>query len=624
MKKLWSICIVLVISLTAQAQGQFVQGLLNQTPNESFIRKNLFEIKKEKDNPTLPIERDVRAYTLCKLNQAALDQLVNQKPAALILQVPLDGIMRNIRLIKNPCMKEDFLVRTQAGLDIQDYDYQFGAYYLGVIENMPNTIAAISFFHDDIVGVISNGNGNYVLGKSDIHATNSLEYIVYNDKDLLIENPSRCGTLESMRSKASASMTQSAVTETITTKCVKIYFECDYQFYLDHGSNTTTATNFATSLFNNVSTLYLNDSVSTGISQILVWTTSDPYASFMSTGDMLDTFSSRMYANGFNGDLAHLLSNKSAGGGIAWLDVLCDIDYYKCGVSASLENSITSLPTYSWNSNVITHELGHNIASPHTHACAWNGNNTRIDNCAGNYNIAYQEGNCNSFPANPPAGGTMMSYCHLQSVGVNLSLGFGPQPGALVRSKVNGAACLTPCITCPSNITITGAYSTALTESTTWIKTSGQTTISASSSVKLDANPTSGYILIAPSSASDFLLAQPNSAGKFVAQALDGCAGSQPQLPAGTNWHQQENTLIAPFTLFPNPTDQVLSLSQEEISGEMIDIDILSLEGKVCYSAKNILFDKQYSLSLASLHAGLYFIRISRNQHVETLKFQKL
>ena len=79
-------------------------------------------------------------------------------------------------------------------------------------------------------------------------------------------------------------------------------------------------------------------------------------------------------------------------------------------MSASLDLTNNPLLTWSWNANVVTHEIGHNLVSPHTHACAWNGNNTRIDNCAGNYNIQYQEGNCNSFPADPVNGGTIMSY----------------------------------------------------------------------------------------------------------------------------------------------------------------------------------------------------------------------
>ncbi|MBL0102917.1 MAG: fibronectin type III domain-containing protein [Bacteroidetes bacterium] len=83
--------------------------------------------------------------------------------------------------------------------------------------------------------------------------------------------------------------------------------------------------------------------------------------------------------------------------------------------------------------------MGHLIGSRHTHACVWNGNSTAIDGCAG-----YVEGSC-ALPGNPSSGGTIMSYCHLTSVGMNLSLGFGPQPGNVIRNTVLNATCLHNC-----------------------------------------------------------------------------------------------------------------------------------------------------------------------------------
>ncbi|MDP4851578.1 MAG: hypothetical protein NWR22_00230, partial [Saprospiraceae bacterium] len=86
----------------------------------------------------------------------------------------------------------------------------------------------------------------------------------------------------------------------------------------------------------------------------------------------------------------------------------------------------------------MAHELGHTLGSSHTHACVWNGNNTAIDGC---YST---EGGCNSFGL-PAAGGTIMSYCHLRRVGINFSLGFGVQPGNVIRNTIAQASCLTNC-----------------------------------------------------------------------------------------------------------------------------------------------------------------------------------
>ena len=67
--------------------------------------------------------------------------------------------------------------------------------------------------------------------------------------------------------------------------------------------------------------------------------------------------------------LTHLLSGRSLGGGIAWLNGMCTS--YGYGLSANLRGSFP-LPLQDFSSNnwdifVVTHELGHNCSSPHTH-----------------------------------------------------------------------------------------------------------------------------------------------------------------------------------------------------------------------------------------------------------------
>jgi len=85
--------------------------------------------------------------------------------------------------------------------------------------------------------------------------------------------------------------------------------------------------------------------------------------------------------------------------------------------------------------------LGHNFGSQHTHACVWNNNSTAIDGCYAT------EGGCSSSVGIPSGGGTIMSYCHLTSAGVNLSKGFGTQPGNLIRNRAYNGNCLTNCNT---------------------------------------------------------------------------------------------------------------------------------------------------------------------------------
>jgi hypothetical protein len=109
-----------------------------------------------------------------------------------------------------------------------------------------------------------------------------------------------------------------------------------------------------------------------------------------------------------------------------------------------VSKNYSNVPTYSRTVKVITHEFGHLLGSRHTRACVWNGNNTAIDGCTG------VEGSCPTPPV-PANGGTIMSYCdHTGMPGVNFSLGFGPQPGNVIRNAVNNASCL-PSVSISSN-----------------------------------------------------------------------------------------------------------------------------------------------------------------------------
>jgi hypothetical protein len=110
----------------------------------------------------------------------------------------------------------------------------------------------------------------------------------------------------------------------------------------------------------------------------------------------------------------------------------------------------------------MTHEMGHSLGSPHTHACAWNGNNTPIDWCGPTAMpaIITNEGlTCTSTVL--PTSGTIMSYCHLMSgIGINFSNGFGAQPAALIRNTIDskpclGTNCTTSCVPSISSIMAT-------------------------------------------------------------------------------------------------------------------------------------------------------------------------
>lgn len=625
MKKIILIVSILFAGLLTFAQGQYIQGKIDEIPSDGFVEKSIFTYKTS-SSENYDFSRDISEFTLADVQLTSLQEVVNSYEYAIEVKVPFEGSLLTLQLMKSNFITDKTIITTQNSFGKNGFNYKFGAYYMGVVKGIPNSYVGISFFDNDIIGLLALPEGNVVIGRSNTNNLSSTEYIIYNDKYLKVPNNTSCGLDQARIDAHIPKIDTKKATRTITTNCVKFYVECDYKTYQDFGNSVANTTNFATGLFNLVSTLYINDSVSTSVNQVNVWTASDPYAGALNTGDALDSFSNQM-SGGFNGDLAHLLSRRSLGGGIAWLDVLCDPSYYRCGVSASLSTNLTPLPTYSWNTMVVTHESGHNMASKHTHACAWNGDNTRIDNCAGNYNIAYQEGNCNSFPPNPVGGGTIMSYCHLQGVGINLSLGFGPQPGALIRLRVNSGPCLSECINCSAGITITGNYSDTLKESNTWIKSAGQTTIVNTAKVKLDPNPYTGYALFLPANNNDFFLSSPiDNNAFFVVRALDGCSGNTPQRPGNDS---EEGDLVNvyhgknAFNLYPNPASDGIHIQNEAIQDEQLSYEVYSIDGKILDRKEDFIFNTSYVVDLKNYSRGMYFMKITHNGEIQTIKFQK-
>jgi hypothetical protein len=607
-----------IIVLSQFAFGKLVYQKVQQVPSSSFKKIDVFNYELfEKD---IALSSIVSTYDAFQINEQALQKIATQKPEALEIQVPIDGIWQSIRLIKSSNVDENTLFASKSGSKKEFISYTPGAYYVGVLNNNSSSIVGISFFEHDIIGVVSNASGNYVIGKKDVRNYYSTLYISYNDANLLVKNKIDCHTQdENTIQPFQPNMEQ--IVETVTTNCVKVYIECDYAFYQMNSSSVTQSMNLATGIFNLTVALNLNDSISTGLSEVDVWTSPDPYATLATTSDILNSFGVAM-APGFNGDLAHFFSSRPLGGGIAWVDVLCFSPQYQVAVSAELNTTITPLPTYSWNASVVTHEMGHNLGSKHTHACAWNGNNTRIDNCGGH--AGYPSGSCADILPDPPAGGTMMSYCHLVAVGVNFNLGFGPQPGALVRSRVNAAPCLTPCATCIADITISNIFTDAITQSDTWIETSGQTTIQNNVSVKLDADSIDGYVLLKADANTDFFLSSPNTTNYFVAQALDGCGVMNPARQQNP-YIETENDLPinSSFRVYPVPATESITLHLHDGLKQEITIEIIGMDGKVVIAKQKFYIVESVQLYIAPLSPGVYLMKIYTPKNVEAIRFQK-
>lgn len=362
------------------------------------------------------------------------------------LQVPLQSGWVEVELQPATIFSPNFKVMTPSG----EVEVELPHYYHGKIKGDPKSFVAISITKDAIEGLIMNDKMSFTIGR--LVNTKEKVHVVYNTDELPNDTPICSQPVEI---PYEAELPEQGTNKTSAAGCtaVEVYLEADYQMYSDWGGSVQTVVNTMTSVFNNVSLLYDNEGINLVISTLFVWTTPDPYTAATSTSQslgLLDAYWNGQ-GNNFDGDLVQLVSTKPLGGGIANLLLSTSVFngmtqravFAFCGkgsafgMSADIVNNVANVPTYSWNVNVIAHEIGHNFGLPHTHSCTWSNGTTTgaIDNCAAT------EGGCTG--ATNPASGTIMSYCHqVNGVGVNFANGFGPLPSGKMNAEVAAATCL--------------------------------------------------------------------------------------------------------------------------------------------------------------------------------------
>lgn len=372
--------------------------------------------------------------TLAKLKLFEINTILLNKYEYLEIEIPYQNQIITVQLYKVSPFAEGFHVDTDKKSNL---NYEKGSYYRGIIKGDSSSIVSFNFFKNECNAIISNKIlSNLVIVKLD--KTNNLDdYIVYKDKDLKVLNQFKCNTKEEINPIPEAFDNQAKSIN--STRCVTVYFEIDFDLYSQNGSSTLNTTNWMTSVFNNVQTIYNNDGITVAIKSIFIWTTIDPYNGVgISSVDYLYKFNELRPV--FDGDLGQLIGIDEGGlGGVAvGINGLCGNNNFSY---SDVFLNFDTVPVYSWTINVISHELGHLMGSAHTHDCAWNGNNTRIDNCGPNAGFP-GNGDCTNNGETPVDGGTIMSYCHLSGDGVNFANGFGVQPASRILNKVNLSNCL--------------------------------------------------------------------------------------------------------------------------------------------------------------------------------------
>ena len=384
-----------------------------------------------------------------QLDPYKLNDLISSKDKSLTLSLPFyNKTELQIHLEEIQIFTGEFQVINRSADGDKVINYKKGKHFIGDIKGQDHSIVSLSIYENSISGIIKLGYQTFNFGQIN---DGSKRHIIYEVKDRIEPMEFKCETIGETDTEI-VKETPGFKSMNSCTNATNIYFECDYDMYTNFGSVASTV-DYTTSIFTEISLIYAAEDIPILISEIVVWSTVDPYADNSSA---IGDFGTILNNSGFNGDLAHLLSNDAGqNGGIAFLDQLCNANPY---AYSDIVNSYDPYPTYSWDVQVVAHELGHNFGSPHTHECVWGPyGDEQIDDCG---NIPAGGGSCYD-PANaiiPSTGGTIMSYCHLESVGINFANGFGYEPGNLIRSKHNACMCSNSTCDTATELIVDGTY----------------------------------------------------------------------------------------------------------------------------------------------------------------------
>jgi hypothetical protein len=325
-------------------------------------------------------------------------------------------------------------------------------YYRGSVDGMRGSVAVLGFrSNGEIRGIITGAEGTWVIGRElgrqdELRSKKVKKQAGDPSSSFTCEQVEATGPKRSRSAAVNAGASLGAMSDSAARAVARlplvytaqIAVETDYE-YFELFDNEEDAALYALDMMAFTGSLGESEfGMNVQVPYILVWTdSSDPY-----TGGELGRLSQlrerwnqagQTYCGGTDcttipRSTAILLSGAGSGG-VAYIPALCDWYHspnngYSYAYAGSMDGNFDiDSPSVVWDAVVVTHELGHNFGSPHTHCFS-----PPIDQCYGS------EMGCYSGAASLPSGcpgngqgcGTIMGYCHRLTGGLsNVSLTYG-------------------------------------------------------------------------------------------------------------------------------------------------------------------------------------------------------
>jgi hypothetical protein len=295
----------------------------------------------------------------------------------------------------------------------------------GAIEGDPSSRVFLALGEHTTNGLIESNGKTYVLAKDSNKGWTTVYDLTNVDSEKMNWVDFACGVEDATDPIIKKAKSQS---RNIVVGCqeLQIAVETDWQFTsTTFGGSGLASAEYVVTLLGAVSTIFqANTGVELQLSYLRLWETGADIWDATTTSDQLQEFRNHWQLEMTDVDrhLAHFISGKFLGGGIAWVSGVCTSFGY--AVSANMRGSFP-LPLEdnhwnNWDVLVVAHELGHNCGTWHTHDY-----DPPIDNCG--------NGDCSS-----AFGGTIMSYCHTCSGGMtNIVLDYDSSVQATMIDYLN-------------------------------------------------------------------------------------------------------------------------------------------------------------------------------------------
>lgn len=310
----------------------------------------------------------------------------------------------------------------------------------GEIAGEPGSLAYIGISDAGIYGFLRTEEGTYSISTGAYDPDVAWDVTVTHASDMAPFEPGpSCGfhpadpRLSPGGVQAPATGGEGSSLRSQPCRVVEMAIDSDWEYTSRlFGGNAYISANYGLVLLGGVSQIFQSElNVRLTTNYVRTWSGNvDPYNQGQ---DLLDEFAQHWGASmgAVHRDLAHLLSGRTnlPYGGVAYLNAICEgWGYGLSSVSGSFPQPIQNRHGGNWDLFVVSHEVGHNFGTGHTH----DSYTPVIDGCG--------NGDCSQ-----ALGGTIMSYCHGCAGGMtNIDLVFGPRVQERIWGFLATRACVLP------------------------------------------------------------------------------------------------------------------------------------------------------------------------------------